>query len=82
MKNNNICRICGTIFSQKCKGRKREYCNDNCRDYYKFLSALDKVISNINFSDLDHVKTIKGDLFALANTLPKKIKQKDEDGKR
>ena len=74
MENNNKCRICGTVFDQKSKGRKREYCNDNCRDYFKYLSALDKALSSIEFKDQDSLKSIKTDLFSLVNSLQKKIK--------
>ena len=71
----NKCRVCGAMFSQKNSGRTREYCNDNCRNYFKYLSALDKAISNIDFKDISYVKSIKSDLFGLVNSLPKKIKE-------
>lgn len=77
MHNISICRICGDEFKQKTKGRKREYCNDNCRDYYKFYSALDKVLSNMDFQTLESIKHVKTDLFALVNALPKKVNEKD-----
>lgn len=67
------CRICGSFFPQKHNGRTREYCNDNCKNYFKYFSALDKVISNIEFQDIKYIKSIKSDFFGLVNALPKKL---------
>ncbi|MDQ7046762.1 MAG: hypothetical protein Q9M39_03760 [Sulfurovum sp.] len=70
---DSICRICGGKYKQSAKGRFKEYCSDDCKNYFKFLSALDRTLSKINFSDFNHIKSIKTDLFGLVNCLPKKI---------
>lgn len=67
------CKVCRKKHFQKFGGRYKEYCSDNCRNYFKYLSALDKTISSIHFKDMDSIKSIKSDLFGLVNGLPKKI---------
>lgn len=69
-----VCKICGTSFEQKYNGRTREYCNDNCKNYNKYLNALTKVIDNIDFQDYTYVKSVKSDLFIINNHMPKKVK--------
>jgi len=73
------CKTCNKKHFQKFGGRYKEYCSDDCRNYFKYLSALDKTILNINFKDMDSIKSIKSDLFCLVNGLPKKIKEDNHE---
>lgn len=68
-----VCKVCGTPFKQNINGRTREYCNDNCKNYQKYLNALIKTIDNIDFQDYRYVKSIKSTLFSINNNLPKKV---------
>lgn len=67
------CKVCHIKHFQKVSGRYKEYCSDNCRNYFKYLSALDSSLSKINFHDLDAIKSVKSDLFSIVNSLPKKV---------
>lgn len=68
------CKVCGNPIEQKAKGRTRDYCNDKCKNYIKFLNALEKTIDGIDFKDHQHVKKIRSDLFTLTNHLPRQKK--------
>jgi len=65
------CKICGNEFQGKKGGRAKEYCSSNCRDVFKFQSALDKALSKVDFKNMDYVRPIKGDLFRMVNNMPK-----------
>jgi len=68
----DICKVCGNSFEQKLKGRTREYCSDDCKDFNKFKEALERKILKINFQG-KYSSQAKGDLFAIANLI--KIKK-------
>jgi len=61
------CEICGTtIVTEKRTYKPRQYCNSNCRDYFKYKNALEKVLLTIK-PDKEHLSVIRGDMFRLAN---------------
>ena len=68
-----FCKVCGLEFEQELKGRYKEYCSQNCKNYTKYFNALERVISSINFQDYRYVKSIKSDLFSVVNNMPKRI---------
>ncbi|MCH9741481.1 MAG: hypothetical protein K0U38_11685 [Epsilonproteobacteria bacterium] len=72
-------KVCGSTFKQKINGRHREYCNDNCKNYTKYLNALVKTIDSIDFTNHEYVKSIKSDLFSVVNHMPKKNKEVNHD---
>lgn len=67
------CPICGNSFINTNKGKPRIYCSDNCKDFQKYLNALDSKLSKIEFNDNSNAKFLKGELWRLANTI--KIKK-------
>ena len=67
------CKICGCDIENKKGGLVKEYCSSNCRDVYKYYSALDKALSKVDFSSMDYIRPIKGDLFRMVNNMPKKV---------
>ncbi len=78
---NVHCLICGSLIEQRfnsCSfgcgeyeqygGRPKLYCSFHCRNFQKYFVALQKELSQIVLDDA-HKRKIKGDLFALANSL-------------
>lgn len=73
------CRICGKKTPPSNSSRPKEYCGDHCRNFYKYLSAMDRELDHITFEDHAHAKRVKGDLFSIINNLHKKYpKEKNE----
>lgn len=68
-----FCKVCGKRFKQSYGGRFKEYCSDDCKNYFKFLSALDRSLSKIDFKSDEKLKAVKGDLMRLRNSLPQKV---------
>ncbi len=66
--HKKTCLVCGNEFHFKRKGRIREYCSDECKDFYKFKNALERTIIKIDFKN-GFSNQAKGDLFALANLI-------------
>jgi len=68
---NNICPICGTIYSLETRGRPRTYCSPNCRDTHKYLDAFVKCLDAVSFRSQDSIKSMRGRLFNIVNHMPK-----------
>ena len=62
------CLICGNPLDQKSSTKPLTYCSDNCRDYAKFKSALERSIVKLKPIP-SAVSLIRGDMFRLANLL-------------
>ena len=64
---SNLCLICGNPLG-KSYTKPRFYCSNNCRDYAKFKTALEKTIVKLKATP-SAVSLIRGDMFRLANLL-------------
>ena len=62
------CPVCGTEYKNINKGRTKEYCSDNCRDFTKYLNAMERALLKINFKGKTSNFT-KGQLFRIANNI-------------
>ena len=62
------CPICGTEFVPFTAGRPKQYCSDNCKNYFKFKNALEKTISALEL-DKESTSMIRGDMFRIANSI-------------
>ncbi len=63
------------------RGRPREYCSDECANFMKYFTAMEKNLFLINLPD-DAKRHIKGDLFRVGNGLKiatKSIKRTDNN---
>lgn len=63
-----ICPVCGASYVNVNKGRTKEYCSDNCRDFTKYLNAMERALLKINFKGKTANFT-KGQLFRIANNI-------------
>ncbi len=63
-----ICPVCGAEYKNINKGRTKEYCSDNCRDFTKYLNAMERALLKINFKGKTSNFT-KGQLFRIANNI-------------
>lgn len=63
-----MCPICGGSVPYVDCARPRIYCSDNCRDYAKYKSALERSILKLNATSKAS-SLIRGDMFRLANLL-------------
>lgn len=63
-----ICPICGASYININKGRTKEYCSDNCRDFSKYLNAMERALLKIDFKGKTSNFT-KGQLFRIANNI-------------
>ena len=66
------CPVCGSKVVQSGKGRTKEYCSDNCRDFNKFLSAAENALLKIDHIDKDQKRFIRSKFFSMANLLNNK----------
>lgn len=63
----NLCSFgCGEY--EQYGGRPKLYCSSHCRNFQKYFVAFQKELSQIVLDDA-HKRKIKGDLFALSNSL-------------
>ena len=62
-----LCRTCGHVFEQGHTNSK-QYCSDPCRNFWKYLRAAERELEKINLDPV-HRKMIKGELFAIANSI-------------
>lgn len=65
---NLKCEVCGTVFVNTSKTKPRTYCSDNCKDFSKFLHAMERCLIQINFNN-KAPNQVKGDLFRIANLI-------------
>jgi len=70
-----LCKVCGHTFYQNKTGRFKEYCSDDCRDFNKFKNAFLSKLDSISFKDYSYIKSLKGELFRVVNSLPKKVNE-------
>jgi len=65
---NTICPICGNNFSCHTRGKPKTYCSDDCRNIFKYINALERLVLKVNFNGKSS-NHLKADLFQLANKL-------------
>ena len=51
------CRTCGKVlpcrrYAALSGGRRREYCNDACKDVYKYFNAFERSMDKVVFTSL------------------------------
>jgi hypothetical protein len=63
------CPICGNTFNPYTAGKPKTYCSDDCRNYFKYKNALEKILLTLK-PTREAKKVIKGDMFRLSNLLP------------
>jgi len=63
------CPICGNNFNPHTAGKPKTYCSDECRNYFKYKNALEKILLSLHPTQ-EAKKVIKGDMFRLCNLLP------------
>jgi hypothetical protein len=66
------CPVCGAIVPQKEKGRTKEYCSDNCKNFSNFLSAMETSFLKIEKIEIANKKEIRSKFWTLANLLNRK----------
>lgn len=75
----SFCSTCGHEILKKSKFRPAFYCSDNCRDYYKYKNAIEKILISIEPTS-ECLKVIRGDMFRLSNILSNGTKTKLSKG--
>lgn len=65
---NTFCPMCGKPFNRHTAGKPKTYCSPECRNLYKYYSALEDTLKKISFNGKSGNR-FKGDLFRLANTI-------------
>ncbi len=68
MSSNRFCPVCGNPITKVDKYKPSTYCDDACRDYSKFRTALQNSILKIKPTS-NARKVIRGDMFRLCNLL-------------
>lgn len=63
------CPICGSIVIQSGKGKPKEYCSESCRNFQKYLDAMERELIKIKFNDSQSAKLVKSDLWRKANII-------------
>jgi len=63
-----LCPVCGIEFIPFTNGKPKIYHSDNCRDFAKFKSALERSILKLEPTSAAS-SLIRGDMFRLANLL-------------
>lgn len=64
-----ICSCCGKRFEAKRRrGRPQIYCSQDCADFMKFKTAMEKMIGKIQFTP-SASKQVRGDFFSFANRI-------------
>lgn len=63
----STCEFCGSTFYQSPKGRTKLYCNDDCSNATKFLSAFETSLLKIKKIDQYEKKILRSKLWSLAN---------------
>lgn len=63
------CPICSTEFNEFTNGKPKTYCSDDCKDYYKYKNALERILIKIK-PHINDSKLIRGDMFRMANLIP------------
>jgi endogenous inhibitor of DNA gyrase (YacG/DUF329 family) len=61
------CSFCGSTIVQSGKGRTKDYCNDNCQNANKFLSAFETKFLKVDEMSADAKKELRSKLWSLAN---------------
>lgn len=63
------CPICGSLFINKNRGRAKEYCSDNCRNFNKYLNAMERELLLIKGFNGYSPNKVKGSILRVANLI-------------
>jgi len=62
------CEVCGSEIVEVGKGRPKQYCSPDCRDFSKYMTQVSGLVHKIRFGT-KKASTIRGDFFRLANAV-------------
>ena len=74
----SICVVCGNHILKESRFKPRQYCSDNCSDYNKYKTALEKCLLSMNCL-FESKRVVRGDMFRLANILSNRTNTKKEN---